>query len=387
MYVDEIVSGIVLSETTPGEMVVPQADGTFKVDPQHPALQRGTYKVIRIGQGPNAGFQIRNLLTGAIEGTATTSSDARRFVTDLIDAKRGQLQMTGSTDPITVTKDTPNTDQKPGRSGTRQKIDVESFDEKTGKIKGTLPDGTKVEGKMPELRSKLPGYEAKKTGIIKKITKVAIGTSWYGGIMAVLGALNIATIYWDANTKIGELKADMSYLRFSNKEMRQQYYEGQLDQINSSAHAQAVTTIAASLAGAIAAAKAGKGVSKLVSGMAMVARFAGPMGFIAGIAVMILVEGLIWLGSWWVRNHGEEFAAGIWDSMWGGLLTAADTAVDVGVDAWQGAGEMRGNISTDMTGAEEALAKDERDDNSGNPSDEAKAIIRGSDSTGQGWLD
>jgi hypothetical protein len=251
-----------------------------------------------------------------------------------------------------------------------------------GTLSGELDDGTKFQNSsFDEVAEKNPKVKADfvkaKDGFLKRITKATAKTAWYGGISAVLGALQILIIEEEAQDEIAKIYAEMRSLRLSG-ENRQKYYDAAMKRINKRKWVAQAMVVVASIGEAIVAAKTAKRVAQLVQGFAMIARFGGPMGFFAGLAVIALTEGLIYLMGWAISKYGEDFANWLVDSTIDAAVNAVKGGGELAVDAVTGIMDTRGP-QIDNDGARGAMQRDEADPNSGNPSDDAKRAVD--------WLD
>lgn len=271
----------------------------------------------------------------------------------------------------------------------RQGVKVEGIkvDGNTVKISGEYGDGTKFTDIDPEeARAKSPRHRAKVQQAKRTIMQRLRSAGWWGGVSALLSALNVYYVFEDASTKIAEVRADMSEFRFSSRSLRQEYYDAQMRTINNARNVALIVTAIGGIAAAIASATTARLITQALSRIGMLA---GPAGWVAGILVMAIVEGATFLLTWSIGKYKEDLANWMWTEFWDTAIDALNWGRTAAVDAVTSGSEFR---NPDETGARDALARDEEEGVS--VSDDARRALgagsntpaRGSDPTGGGWL-
>lgn len=274
----------------------------------------------------------------------------------------------------------------PARSTGGQLFDVDNVDG-DGKLSGRYADGTEFRNKnIDELADGLDGNaktrfnrtrSANKQSWVRRIAGRVASAGWWGGLSAILGALQIYVIWEEANDKIAQVYADMESLRL-RQEHRQRYYDANMRRINKAKWVATAVTALGSVAEAIAAGATANKVRRLVQAFSMISRLGGPIGWVAGLAVVAISEGLMYLLGYWINNYGEDMANWIVDTMWDGATAAARGAAETVIDGVADVTAARGP-QPDEQGARRAMARDQRSDDSGNPSADARRAVN--------WLD
>jgi hypothetical protein len=256
------------------------------------------------------------------------------------------------------------------------KVEGVKVEGNTVKISGEYGDGTKFTDVDPEeARQQSPRHRAKVQRAKRTIMQRLRSAGGWGGIAAVLSALNAYYIFEDASTKIAEVRADMSEFRFRSRALRQEYYDSQMRTINNARNVNLIITALGGLASAIASATTARAV---IAGLSRIGMLAGPVGWAAGLLVMAISEGAIFLLTWSLSKYKESLANWMWTTFWDSAIDALDWAGETAMDAISAGSEFR---NPDEQGAAQALERDVED--GVEVSDDAKRAVGG----GVNWGD
>mgnify|MGYP000847112149 CR=1 FL=1 len=236
------------------------------------------------------------------------------------------------------------------------KVEGVKVEGNTVKISGEYGDGTKFTDIDPkEARKRAPRHRAKVEKAKRTIGQRLRAAKGWIGISTVLSALNGYYIIEEANNKIANVHADMSEFRFSSRALRQEYYDSQMRTINNARNVNILITIIGGLASAAASATTARLV---ISGLSRIGMLAGPVGWAAGLLVMAISEGAIFLLTWGLSKYKESLANWMWTTFWDNAIDALDWAGETAMDAISAGSEFR---NPDEQGAARALERDVED--------------------------